>query len=70
MGVPITYMDYMDYDRFEIVDLIARYAVIDKSYNVKGHQLTEINGIPKYSRLIIQRKDSYKQSFFIKHSAV
>ena len=46
MGVPITFMDYMDYEKFEIVDLIARYAVIDKSHKVKRHQLTEIDGEP------------------------
>ena len=56
MGVPITFMDYMDYQKFEIVDLIARYAVIDKSHKVKRHQLTEIDGEPKYSRIIIKIK--------------
>lgn len=58
MGVPITFMDYMDYEKFEIVDLIARYAVIDKSYKVKGHQLTEIDGEPKYSRIIIKMSNN------------
>lgn len=54
MGVPITAIDRLDPTKFEIVDLIARYAVIDHSYDVRGKQLTEINGKPKYSRLIIK----------------
>lgn len=55
MGVPISFMDYMDYDRFEIIDHISRYGIIDRSYDVKGHQLTEINGKPKFARIIIRR---------------
>ena len=54
MGVPITFIDKID-DSFRIVDLIYRYAILDKSYGVKGRQLTEVNGKPKYSRLIIQK---------------
>ena len=55
LGVPITALDYIDPEKFEIVDLIARYAVIDHSYDTPGHQLTEIDGQPRYSRLIIRR---------------
>lgn len=55
MGVPITAIDRLDPTKFEIVDLIARYAVIDHSYDVRGRQLTEINGKPKYSRMIIKK---------------
>ena len=55
LGVPITALDYLDPEKFELVDLIARYAVIDHSYDTPGHQLTEINGQPKYSRLIIRK---------------
>ena len=55
MGVPITAIDRLDPSKFEIVDLIARYAVIDHSYDVRGRQLTEINGKPRYSRLIINK---------------
>lgn len=55
MGVPITYLDHIDYRNYEIIDLISRYAVMDKSFGIKGHQLTEINGKPKYSRLIIKK---------------
>lgn len=54
MGVPITAIDRLDPSKFEVVDLIARYAIIDHSYDVRGRQLTEINGKPKYSRLIIK----------------
>lgn len=55
LGVPITALDYLDPEKFELVDLIARYAVIDHSYDTPGHQLTEINGQPKYSRMIIRK---------------
>ena len=55
MGVPITALDHLDPEKFEIVDLIARYAVIDHTYDVRGRQLTEINGKPRYSRLIINK---------------
>ena len=54
MGVPITAIDRLDPSKFDIIDLIARYAVIDHTYDVRGRQLTEINGKPKYSRLIIK----------------
>lgn len=55
MGVPITALDHFDPEKYEIVDLIARGAVIDHSYDVRGRQLTEINGKPRYSRLIINK---------------
>lgn len=54
LGVPITALDRLDPEKYEIVDLIARYAVIDHSYDTPGHQLTEINGQPKYSRIIVK----------------
>lgn len=57
MGVPVTALDHLN-GSYEIVDLIARYAVIDNSYDKKGHQLTEVNGEPKFSRLIIKKKTS------------
>lgn len=56
MGVPITALEHLDTNNYEIVDLIARYAVIDHSHDVKGHQLTEVNGNPKFSRLIIKKR--------------
>lgn len=55
MGVPITALGHLDPTKFEIVDLIARYAVINHTYDVRGRQLTEINGKPRYSRLIINK---------------
>ncbi len=61
MGVPITALDHLDPEKFEIVDLIARGAVIDHSYDVRGRQLTEINGKPRYSRLIINKLNQINQ---------
>lgn len=55
LGVPITALDKLDLEQYELVDLIARYAVIDHSYDTPGHQLTEINGQPRYSRIIINK---------------
>ena len=62
MGVPITALEGLDTSSYEIVDLIARYAVIDHNHDVKGHQLTEIHGEPKFSRLIIRKRLSAQQS--------
>ena len=56
MGVPITFLDHINYNEYEIVDLISRYAMVNKSYDIRGHELTEVNGKTKYSRLIIKRK--------------
>ena len=58
MGVPITALEHLDTARYEIVDLIARYAVIDHAYDTPGHQLTEVNGKPKFSRLVIKRRQT------------
>ena len=55
MGVPITAFDHLNPEKYEIVDLIARYAVINHTYDVRGRQLTEINGKPRYSRVIINK---------------
>ncbi len=57
MGVPITYLDNIDYSSYEILDLISRYPIIEKELSVKGHQLTEFDGKPRYSRLIIRKKN-------------
>ena len=54
VGVPISALDKLDPERFEIIDLIARYAILDHSYDIPGYQLTEINGKPRFSRLIIR----------------
>lgn len=61
LGVPITALDYLDPETFELVDLIARYAVIDHSYDTPSHQLTEIDGQPRYSRMIIRKLNQKKR---------
>lgn len=58
IGVPVTAIEKLDPTEYEFVDMIARYAVIDHSYDTSGHQLTEVNGEPKFSRLIIKKKTS------------
>ena len=56
MGVPVTAIEKLDHKEYEFVDMIARYAVIDHCYDTPGHQLTEVNGRPRFSRLIIKHK--------------
>ena len=60
LGVPISALDKLDLEKFELVDLIARYAVIDHSYDVRGRQLTEVKGKPRFSRLIINKLKNKK----------
>ena len=60
LGVPITALDKLDPEQFDIVELIARYAVIDHSYDVRGRQLTEVKGKPRFSRLIINKLKNKK----------
>lgn len=60
IGVPITALDKFDPEQYELVDLIARYAVIDHSYDVRGRQLTEVKGKPRFSRLIINKLKNKK----------
>ena len=55
MGVPITAIEQLDFNRYEVVDMIARYAVLDHTHDTPGHQLTEVNVKPKFSRLIIRK---------------
>ena len=55
MGVPITALEQLDFNQYEVVDMIARYAVLDHCYYTPGHQLAEVNGKPKFSRLIIRK---------------
>ena len=57
MGVPITALEQLDFNQYEVVDMIARYAVLDHTHDTPGHQLTEVNGKPKFSRLIIRKKN-------------
>ncbi len=61
MGVPISAFDKLDPEEFEFVDMISRYAVIDHTYDTPGHQLTEINGQPKFSTLIIKKRNKEKK---------
>lgn len=60
IGVPITALAKLDPEQYELVDLIARYAVIDHSYDVRGRQLTEVKGKPRFSRLIINKLKNKK----------
>jgi hypothetical protein len=54
LGVPITALEKLDPARFQLVDIISRYAVIDSTFDTPGHQLTEINGQPRYCRIIVK----------------
>jgi len=59
MGVPITFMDKYNPDQFEIIDAIGRYSMIDGPTNeTRGNYLTKVNGIPKFARIVIKRKDN------------
>lgn len=62
LAVPITALDRLDPKKYEIVDLIARYAVVNHSYDTPGHQLTEINGHARYSRIIINKLSKIVES--------
>ena len=61
MGVPITALEQLDFNQYEVVDMIARYAVLDHTHDTPGHQLTEVNGKPKFSRLIIRKNLNINQ---------
>jgi len=57
MGVPITFLDKYNPDQFEIIDGIGRYSMLDgPTPETQGTYLTEINGEPKYARIIIKNK--------------
>ena len=57
MGVPITFLDKYNPKQFEILDAIGRYSMIDgPTEQTKGKYLTNINGKPKYARILIKRK--------------
>ena len=57
MGVPITFLDKYNPKQFEILDAIGRYGMIDgPTEQTKGKYLTNINGKPKYARILIKRK--------------
>ncbi len=57
IGVPITYLDKYNPDQFEIIDGLNRYSILDgPTPETQGKYMTEINGKPKYVRIIIKRK--------------
>ena len=57
IGVPITFLDKYNPDQFEIIDAIGRYSLLDGATPVtKGKYLTKINGIKKFTRIIIKNK--------------
>ena len=56
MGVPISFMDKYNPKQFEIVDGINRYSLLKgMTTDTKGKFMTNINGIPKYARVIIKK---------------
>ena len=57
MGVPITFLDKYNPDQFDIVDGIGRYSMVSgPTPETQGKYLTNINGKPKYARIIIRKK--------------
>jgi hypothetical protein len=57
IGVPITFLDKYNPSQFEIVDAIGRYSLLDgATEETKGKYLTKINGIKKFTRIIIKNK--------------
>ena len=57
MGVPITFLDKYNPDQFEIIDGIGRYSMLDgPTPETQGTYLTEVNGKPKYARIVIKNK--------------
>ena len=56
MGVPITFVDKYNPKQFEILDAIGRYSMITgPTIETQGKYLTNVNGKPKYARIIIRR---------------
>jgi len=57
MGVPITFLGKYNPEQFEIIDGIGRYSMLTGPTDLtRGSYLTEINGKPKYARIIVQRR--------------
>lgn len=57
IGVPITFSDKYNPDQFEMLDAIGRYSLIHgATKETKGKYLTKINGIKKFTRIIIRNK--------------
>ena len=58
MGVPITFLDKYNPEQFEIIDAIGRYSMTKgPTPETQGKYLTDINGIHKYARILIRRRD-------------
>lgn len=63
MGVPITFIHKYNPNQFKIIDALNRYSLLDTQSNneevrkAKSH-MCNINGKPKYFRIIIQRKEN------------
>lgn len=56
MGVPITFIDKYNPKQFEILDAIGRYSMLTgPTTETKGKYLTNVNGKPKFARVIIRR---------------
>lgn len=57
MGVPITFLDKYNPEQFEILNGIGRYACVENEYsNPIGTYGTNVNGKPKFFRILIRRK--------------
>ena len=57
IGVPVTFLDKYNPEQFELIDAIGRYSMLTgPTPETKGKYLTEIDGIPKYARVIIKRR--------------
>lgn len=56
MGVPITFIDKYNPEQFEILDAIGRYSMLTgPTKETKGKYLTNVNGKPKYARVIVKK---------------
>ena len=57
MGVPITFLDKYNPSQFEIIDGLNRYSILEgPTEKTRGKYMTEINGKPKYVRIVIKRR--------------
>ncbi len=57
IGVPITFLDKYNPDQFEIIDAIGRYSLLHgATKETKGKYLTKIDGVKKFTRIIIKNK--------------
>jgi len=57
IGVPVTFLDKYNPDQFEILDAIGRYSLLDgATKETKGKYLTKIDGVKKFTRIIIKNK--------------